>query len=167
MRIIGIDPGYDIVGYGVIEKSGNEIKYVTHGAIKTNKNDSFKMRLLRIYEEFSQILSKYNPDIAAIEQIYFVQSKTTAMKVAQARGVILLALAKKDIEVEECGPQEVKMTVVGYGRARKSQVQKMIQILLNLPEIPKPDDAADALAIAWCSLSKRGVNMHGAGNQKL
>jgi len=167
LKIIGIDPGYDIVGYGIIEKSENGIRYVTHGVIRTSKNDPFEKRLLEIYEEFSQVLSEYDPDIAAIEKIYFVQSKTTAMKVAQARGVILLSLAKKDIEVEECGPQEVKMAVVGYGRARKSQVQKMIQVLLNLPEIPKPDDAADALAIAWCSLSKKGVNIYGAKNQKL
>ena len=161
MRVIGIDPGYDLLGYGIIEKVEKELKYISHGVIKTNKDDSLEIRLLKIYEELNRIVSEYKPDIAAVEKIYFVQSKTTAMKVAQARGVVLLAFAQKKIDVVECGPQEVKMSVVGYGRAKKHQVQKMIQVLLNLPEIPKPDDAADALAIAWCSLNKRREDLYG------
>ena len=165
MRIIGIDPGYDLLGYGVIEKDEDGLKYISHGAIKTNKGDTLEERLLCIYERFNQILSEYKPDLAAVEKIYFVQSKTTAMKVAQARGVVLLALAQRGIKIVECGPQEVKMSVVGYGRAKKSQVQKMIKVLLNLPKVPKPDDAADALAIAWCSVNKGGVDLYGVNEE--
>lgn len=150
-RILGIDPGYGIVGYGVVEKTGNRITYVSHGAITTGKEEHFEERLEYIYSEVRKIISDYKPELVAVESLYFYKNVKTAIFVGEARGVILLAIRHSNLPFIEFTPHQVKQTVTGYGRAEKSQIQKVMKILLKLQEIPKPDDAADALAIAWCA----------------
>lgn len=151
MRILGIDPGYGIVGYGVIEKSGNKISYVSHGAIRTGKNERFDERLEHVYRGILDVIMHYKPDLVAVESIYFYKNVKTAIYVGEARGVILLAVRHSNLPVVEFTPHQVKLAITGYGRADKQQIQRVIKILLKLEEIPKPDDAADALAIAWCA----------------
>jgi len=150
MTIVGVDPGYGILGYGVLEKEGNKIKYVTHGVITTKKEIEIPERLGYIYSEFVKILDEFSPDVCAMERLFFYKNAKTAIHVGEARGVILLAISQKNIPLKEFTPYQVKNNVTGYGKANKMQVQKMMKILLNLNEIPKPDDAADALAVAWC-----------------
>jgi crossover junction endodeoxyribonuclease RuvC len=157
MTIIGIDPGYGILGYGVLEKVGNKIKYVTHGAITTKKEIEIPERLGYIYSEFIKILDKYSPDVCAMERLFFYKNAKTAIHVGEARGVILLAISQRNIPLKEFTPYQVKNNVTGYGKANKMQVQKMMKILLNLNEIPKPDDAADALAVAWCYAVEKAI----------
>lgn len=151
MRILGIDPGYGIVGYGVVEKSGNKISYVSHGAIVTGKAERFDERLEHVYRGVLEVITQYRPDLVAVESIYFYKNVKTAIYVGEARGVILLAVRHSNLPVVEFTPHQVKLAITGYGRADKQQIQKVIKILLKLDEIPKPDDAADALAIAWCA----------------
>ncbi len=158
MFVLGVDPGYGIMGYGIISKSGNVLNYVDHGVLQTEKRVPLKKRLKEIYEAFLEILEKYRPDVVGVEKIYFVKNVTTALDVAQVRGVVLLACEQHGLEVVEVSPQEVKISVTGYGRATKRQVQYMISKLLNLEDIPKPDDAADALAIAWCVANSGRLN---------
>ncbi|AIY85908.1 MULTISPECIES: crossover junction endodeoxyribonuclease RuvC [unclassified Thermotoga] len=150
MRILGVDPGYGIVGIGIVEVSGNRISHVFHGTIETPKNLPAEKRLKRIYEEFLKVLERFSPDECAMEKLFFVKNVTTAIGVGEARGVLLLALAEKNIPVFEYAPNEVKVSLSGYGRASKKQIQENVKRFLNLSEIPRPDDAADALAIAWC-----------------
>jgi crossover junction endodeoxyribonuclease RuvC len=151
MRILGVDPGYGIAGYGVIDVFGNRISHVAYGAITTPKKLVLPERLVLLFRDFENILEKYSPDLVAVERIYFVKSVTTALEVGHARGVILLASSMRGLKIFECSPQQVKIAVSGYGRASKRQVQEMVKRLLSLDEIPRPDDAADALAIAWCA----------------
>ncbi|MGB9614905.1 MAG: crossover junction endodeoxyribonuclease RuvC [Fervidobacterium sp.] len=151
MRILGIDPGYGIVGYGIIEKQGNRIIYITHGAITTQKGEHFEDRLDYIYNQTKELIETYKPELISIESLYFYKNIKTAIYVGEARGVILLAIKHSKTPFVEFTPHQVKLTVTGYGRADKSQVQKVMKILLKLSEVPKPDDAADALAIAWCA----------------
>lgn len=150
LRILGVDPGYGIVGIGIIEISGNRISHVFHGAIETSKDLPRGKRLKQIHEEFLRILEKFSPDECAMETLFFVKNVTTAIGVGEARGVILLALEEKGVPVFEYAPNEVKISLTGYGRASKRQVQENVKRFLGLSEIPRPDDAADALAIAWC-----------------
>ena len=150
MIILGIDPGTAATGYGLIKKIKNEIKCLDYGCIETNPGNSPALRLKELEEKLKKIIKKYNPDVAAVEDIFFFKNLKTAMKVSQAKGVILLTLAKSNIPIFEYTPLQVKMGVTGFGKADKQQVQRMIQILLNLKTIPKPDDAADALATAIC-----------------
>ncbi len=150
-RILGIDPGYGIVGYGVINRSGNKLTYVTHGVITTPKDEQFEKRLETIYDSIVEIIDTYKPNLAAVESLYFYKNAKTAIYVGEARGVILLALRKSGLEIVEFTPHQVKINISGYGRSEKEQIQKMVKLLLNLDEIPKPDDAADALAVAWCA----------------
>jgi len=150
LRIIGVDPGYGIVGVGIVERKGNRILYVHHCAIETSEELERGERLERIYEEFLRILDDFSPEECAMERLFFVKNITTAIGVGEARGVILLALHRRGIPVFEYNPNEVKLAVTGYGRAQKAQVQENMRRLLGLSEIPRPDDAADALAIAWC-----------------
>ena len=145
MTILGLDPGYAVVGFGLIESSGMTSREIRHGAIKTEAHTPMQERLLAIYEDMGVLLEAYKPDAAAIEELFFNTNTTTAILVAQARGIILLACTQHHVP-----PLQVKQAVVGYGRAEKQQVMEMTRILLNLPSIPKPDDAADALAIALC-----------------
>ena len=147
---MGIDPGTATTGFGVVEKQGNRVSYVTCGAILTDKNAAMPDRLLAIYTQLNRLLDVHEPDVVATEQIFFSNNVTTAMQVGRTVGVVLLTAAQRGIPWVEYRPMEVKMAVVGYGAAEKKQVQYMVKQLLNLDKIPKPDDAADALAIAVC-----------------
>lgn len=150
MVILGIDPGTAITGYGLIAKQGNHLKRIAFGAIRTIPDTPTAFRLKQIYQELQSIIKQYQPDVMAVEQLFFNKNVRTALAVGQARGVVLLAGAEAGLEIFEFTPLQVKMAVVGYGRAEKNQVQEMVRVLLCLSEIPKPDDAADALAIAIC-----------------
>lgn len=149
MRIIGIDPGTAIVGYGVIEERDGDPVMVSCGTIKTAPSDGTTAeRLQIIFTELNKLLDKFQPDSAAVEQLFFGRNITTAIKVGQARGVLLLALANAGLPVAEYSPPKIKAAVSGYGNASKQQVQFMVQNMLDLEEIPRPDDAADGLAVA-------------------
>lgn len=150
MRIIGIDPGYAIVGFGIIEYNKARFNVVDYGAVTTPAGMDFNSRLLEIYNDLCYILDKFRPDYLAIERLYFTSNQKTAIDVAQARGIVLLAARQRNIEVFEYTPLQVKQSVTGYGKAIKKQVQEMTKRILSLDEIPKPDDTADALAIAIC-----------------
>lgn len=150
MIILGVDPGTAITGYGIIKVAGNKFQPLEYGCVYTEAHYPDEIRLKKIYENISALIEKYKPDELAVEELFFNKNIRTALSVGQARGVILLAGALQGIPVNEYTPLQVKQSVVGYGRAQKQQVQHMIKILLNLPEIPKPNDAADALAIAVC-----------------
>ncbi len=150
MRILGIDPGYAIVGYGVVEARSGMYLPVEYGAVTTRAGEDFGLRLKEIYEGMAQLLSAHRPQAAAVEKLYFTNNKTTGIGVAEARGVILLALAQAGVPLYEYTPMQVKQAVTGYGKALKPQVQEMTRRLLRLPSVPKPDDTADALALAIC-----------------
>ena len=150
MRILGIDPGYGITGFGVIESERSVSRLVTCGAITTPAGMDFSARLEIIYEDMRALLEKVKPDAVAIEELFFGQNVTTGIGVAQSRGVILLAIRQAGLEVTAYKPSQVKQAVVGYGNATKHQVQDMTKRLLQLEKMPKPDDAADAIAIALC-----------------
>lgn len=156
MIILGIDPGYAIVGYGIIEFKCGKYTPIHYGAIFTNAGDEFPKRLEIIFNELSEVIDKYKPDVASIEKLYFQNNHKTAIDVAQARGVTLLAIKKFEIPIYEYTPLQIKTTVTGYGKAQKPQVMMMVQRLLKLKEIPKPDDTADALAIAICHANSLG-----------
>ncbi|MGI6226748.1 MAG: crossover junction endodeoxyribonuclease RuvC [Peptococcales bacterium] len=150
MIILGIDPGTAITGYGIIKVIGNRFHSLEYGCIYTQTEWSNEIRLKKIYEAISALIEQYQPDEMAVEELFFNKNTRTALSVGQSRGVVLLAGALKGIKVCEYTPLQVKQSVVGYGRAQKQQVQHMVKVFLNLEEIPKPDDAADALAIAVC-----------------
>ena len=150
MIVLGIDPGYAIVGWGVLSYEGGRFKTLDYGAAVTKANTDFSMRLLDIYNCICEIFVRHKPDAAAIEQLFFTTNQKTAINVAQARGVILLAAKQHGVPMFEYTPLQVKQSVVGYGKAVKSQVMDMTRMLLNLSSLPKPDDTADALAIAIC-----------------
>ena len=150
MVIIGIDPGTARTGYGVIRKVKSRLKCLGYGIIQTEPGLAPEQRLKKLHLELSKLLNKYKPKILATENLYFFKNLKTAIPVSEAKGVILLTAAKKKIRVWQLAPLEVKMGICGYGRADKTQIQKMVKEILNLKEIPKPDDAADALAIAIC-----------------
>ena len=150
MRILGIDPGYAIMGYGVVELIGNKFKVIEYGSIMTESRKNMTDRLKHLYYELMQLINRTDPDVAAIEELFFNTNTTTAIKVGQARGVSILACANSGIETNEYTPLQVKKALTGYGRADKKQVQHMTKTILNLKEVPKPDDTADALAIAIC-----------------
>lgn len=149
MTILGIDPGTAAMGYGLIKKD-KKLNAITYGCIKTSADLSTPERLNKLYQELNLLIRKYKPDIVAVEDIFFFKNLKTVIKVSQARGVILLTAAKKKIKIMEFTPLQVKQAVACYGRADKVQVQKMVKTLLGLKYIPKPDDAADALAVAIC-----------------
>jgi len=150
MIILGIDPGLAIMGYGIIQYEGNRFKSVDYGAITTPSTMPTPIRLKTIYKELNEIIIKYNPDVVAIEELFFNTNVKTALLVGHARGVAVLSAANNDKEIFEYTPLQVKQGVVGYGRADKAQVQQMVKTLLNLSKAPKPDDVADALAVAIC-----------------
>lgn len=150
MIILGIDPGYAIVGVGVINFDGNKFKVIDYFAITTKAGMPFEKRLKEIYDGVNEVIEKYKPSHMAIEELFFNDNAKTAIHVGQARGVIVLAGINNGLEIFEYTPLQVKQAVVGYGRADKAQVQQMTKALLNLNAIPKPDDVADALAIALC-----------------
>lgn len=150
MLILGIDPGTAIVGYGLIESTGNKHRYVAHGAIRTAAGLPLADRLLVIYRELNALLDQYKPDHVAVEELFFSRNAKTAISVGQARGVILLAVAQRYLPLFEYKPLEVKQALVGYGGADKSQIQQFLRMMFGFEEVPKPDDAADAIAIAVC-----------------
>lgn len=150
IRILGIDPGYAIVGFGVLDYDGVRFDPIEYGAVLTETETPFPDRLKAIHEDIEFIFDKFRPDCMAIERLYFTTNQKTAIDVAQARGVTVLSAAKRGIPVSEYTPLQVKLSVTGYGKAEKKQVMEMTRQLLNLAQIPKPDDAADALAIAIC-----------------
>lgn len=150
MRILGIDPGYAICGYGVIEKDGQRLKCLDYGTFSTPAKTPFEQRLLSIYAGTRKLILSYKPDAFAIEELFFAQNTTTAFGTAQARGILLLAAAQMNVPIFEYKPSQIKMAVTGYGKAEKHQIQDMVRRLLKLQENPQPDDAADALAVAIC-----------------
>lgn len=150
MRIIGIDPGYAIVGYGVIDYIGNKFKIVEYGAITTESNQNMNERFKSIHDDLNTIIERTKPEFLAIEELFFNSNQKTAINVAQARGVLLLSALNHGISIHEYTPLQVKQAVVGYGRAEKKQVQLLVKSILGLEKVPKPDDTADALAIAVC-----------------
>lgn len=150
MRILGIDPGNAIMGYGIVDYTGNRFVTVDYGCIRSTAGVPQHLRLLKLYRQLNDLLNKYKPDCLTIEQLFFNRNTKTALVVGQARGVALLAAAEAGIDVYEYTPLQVKQAVVGRGRADKGQVQYMVRVILNLAEIPRPDDAADALAVAVC-----------------
>ena len=158
MIIIGIDPGYAIVGIGVIEYTGNKFRPIEYNAITTHAAMSTSLRLKKIYEEINMYLDKYNPDAVAIEELFFNTNAKTAIAVAQARGVLVVSVTNRNIPIYEYTPLQIKQAVTGYGRADKQQIQQMLKLLLNLRQIPRPDDAADALAVAICHAHSSGIN---------
>lgn len=150
MRIMGIDPGIAIVGYGVIDRQGNRLKPVDYGSIQTEAGLPTATRLKQIYDAVTGLYQKFRPDVVAIEKLFFNRNVTTAFAVGQARGVLMLAAEEAGASITEYTPLQIKMAVVGYGQAQKRQIQEMVRMLLNLPDIPKPDDVADALGVAIC-----------------
>ena len=153
MLVIGIDPGTAITGYGLVrEDETGKLIAVDYGVITTPSSMQMPDRLSVIYEELNTVLSKYKPHTSAVEKIFFSKNVKTAMSVGQARGVVLLSLAQTGIDIANYSPNEIKLSVTGYGGADKRQIQEMVKVLLELEEIPKPDDAADALAVAICHL---------------
>ena len=154
-RILGIDPGTAIVGWSIIEEKRGEIKSLAFGCITTPKKTSEADRLWEINRDLEKIIEKYKPKEAAIEKLFFFHNQTTVIEVGQARGVILLTLAQKNVRIHHYTPLQVKQAVTGYGRAKKHQIQCMTQKILCLPNLPQSDDAADALAIALCHAHSR------------
>ena len=150
MRILGIDPGYGITGYSIIDYIGNKFKLIDSGAIKTDAKMSFPLRLSEIYTDLNKIIDEYEPDAISVEELFFNNNAKTAINVAQARGVILVVGCQREIPTFEYTPLQVKQAVVGYGRADKIQFQKMVKAILNVENLPKLDDTTDSMAIAIC-----------------
>lgn len=148
MRVLGIDPGTAIVGYSIIDYTNNKIELIDYGCIYTNKEDSLSLRLEQVYFRVESLINLYKPDHMAIEELFFFKNQKTIISVAQARGVIILKAQLSGIDIYNYTPLQVKTGITGYGRATKKQVQEMTKVILKLNEIPKPDDAADAIAIA-------------------
>ncbi|MCH5301051.1 MAG: crossover junction endodeoxyribonuclease RuvC [Ruminococcus sp.] len=159
MVVMGVDPGYAIVGWGAVANKGISYKPLGFGAVTTDAETDFNKRLQIIYDDMYSLLSRCRPDALAIERLYFTTNQKTAIMVAEARGVILLSAQKQNIPIFEYTPLQVKTAVTGYGKAKKPQVMEMTRRLLNLKEVPKPDDTADALAIAICHLQSAGSQL--------
>lgn len=160
--VIGIDPGTAITGYGLIKEStSGDLTWLNHGVITTPSDWDEPRRLLFLYRSLSEIIKETKPDCCAVEKLFFQKNVKTAMNVGQGRGAALVALAEADLPFGEYSPLVIKQAVVGYGNADKKQVQQMVKLLLGLQDVPQPDDAADALAVAICHLhSTRGLNKH-------
>lgn len=158
MKALGIDPGTATTGYGVLEGEGDAVKVVDYGCIKTSSKTPSSDRLQQIYSDIKQLISKHKPKCIAVERLFFGANTKTAMAVGQARGVILLAATQAGLNIAEYTPLEVKIALTGYGRADKQQMQQMVKRLLKLDVIPKPDDAADALAVALCHVNSDRFN---------
>jgi crossover junction endodeoxyribonuclease RuvC len=159
MLVLGIDPGIAITGYGFVRVDGsNQYHCVDYGVVTTEAGLQDAERLQTLYEELTQLIDLHRPESSAVEKLFFQKNVKTAISVGQARGVALLTLAQADQTIHEYTPMEIKQTVCGYGNAGKKQVQRMVQTLLALPELPKPDDAADALAVAICHINHQSFN---------
>ena len=158
MRILGIDPGFAIVGCGIVEFDKNKFKTIDYGAITTPAHTDMNLRLADIYKDMCTLLDKYKPDAMSVEALFFNTNTTTAINVAQARGVILLSAVNNGVPTFEYTPLQVKQAITGYGRASKQQMQNMVKIMLGLNAVPKPDDVADALALAICHAHSAKMN---------
>ncbi len=168
MIILGIDPGYAIVGYGIIEYEKTHFRVIDYGAITTAANTPFNLRLERIYDGTELLMKKYRPQAMSIEKVFYNSNAKTVIDVSQARGVLVLAAQKNEVGIFEYTPLQVKQSVVGYGRAEKKQVQEMTRLLLGLDGVPKPDDTADALAMAICHAHASGsLIANGGGTRQL
>ena len=166
MIILGIDPGLAIVGWGVIEADRGRMRPLAYGAITTPAHTDIEARLLMIQNDMEALINKYKPDEMAIEELFFTNNITTGIAVAEARGVILCTAHKLGVKISEYTPLQVKQAVVGYGKAEKHQVISMVTSLLNLPKPPKPDDTADAIAIAICHANCRASGLGSYFNQR-
>jgi crossover junction endodeoxyribonuclease RuvC len=155
MIILGIDPGFARTGWAVVAEENKKLRLLSYGCIDTKPSTPFPERLKKIHEELGKIISTFSPEAVAVEKIFFCKNVKTAVDVGQARGVVILAAAENNLKIYEFTPLEVKQTITGFGKADKSQIQKMTKILLNLKETPKPDDAADAIA-----LTITGIGVH-------
>ena len=156
MRVLGIDPGSEATGWGVVEGTPRRYRLVNYGAVKASPRERFSARLLKVHEGVAALIEEYRPDVCAVEEAFFAVNPKTALKLGHVRGVILLAAERAGVEIAEYAPRLIKQTVVGYGAAEKQQVQAMVRVLLSLKELPAPYDAADALAAAI-------THMHHAG----
>jgi crossover junction endodeoxyribonuclease RuvC len=150
MIVLGIDPGTAATGYGIVERTGSKLRMVDYGCFETLSTDNLPHRLLLIHQAVSGLIAEHRPELVGVERLFFNRNVQTAFAVGQARGAVLLAAAEAGVPVFEYGPHEVKMAVTGYGRADKAQVQRMVQVVLGMSVLPRPDDAADALAVAIC-----------------
>ena len=160
MKVLGIDPGTAALGYGIVERSGGRLREVDHGVLNTSPDLSLPERLLAIHSLVDELLSLHEPDFMGVERLFFSRNVQTALGVGQARGVVLLAAAQHGTQVREATPNEVKSAIAGYGAADKEQVQRMVQLVLGMAELPRPNDAADALAIAVCVANRLGRREH-------
>lgn len=148
MLTLGIDPGTATTGYGLVRQGGKQLEQVSYGCIITASDEAPQARLGIIYKQLKALIAKYSPEVVAVERLFFGQNTKTAMAVGQSRGIVLLAAAESGVKIAEYTPLEVKLAITGYGKAEKKQVQQMVRVMLRLEDIPKPDDAADALAVA-------------------
>ena len=166
MRILGLDPGIATVGFGIVDTERNRQKLISCGVITTPAHTPLTSRLDQIYTDLEELIGAYHPDVMSIEELFFNTNITTGISVAQGRGVILLCAFRSGLSIYEYTPLQVKQAVVGYGRAGKKQVQDMVKRILDLPAVPKPDDAADAVALALCHArsSTSLLNLEGAMN---
>jgi crossover junction endodeoxyribonuclease RuvC len=163
VKVLGIDPGTAALGYGIVERTGGRLREVDHGCLTTSPDSSLPERLLAIHALVDELISLHEPDVVGVERLFFSRNVQTALAVGQARGVVLLAAAEHSLPVREATPSEVKSAVAGYGAADKEQVGRMVQLVLGMSERPRPDDAADALAIAtWVANTDHAVSTVGA-----
>ena len=157
MRVLGIDPGSETLGWGVVDGSGSKYAMVGFGAVKSNPRQLFSKRLLNIYNGISEIMAEHSPDVLAVEDTFYAVNVGVALKLGQVRGTMLLLAEQRGMDIAEYAPRLVKQTVVGYGNADKRQVQEMVKILLKLKTVPTPHDASDALAVAICHFHHSGL----------
>ncbi|MGI8555313.1 MAG: crossover junction endodeoxyribonuclease RuvC [Pyrinomonadaceae bacterium] len=157
MKVLGIDPGSETLGWGLVEGSGLKYVLVDYGTVKSSPKEAFSKRLLKIYDDVEAVIEKFQPDVVSVEEAFYANNVKVALKLGQVRGVILLVGEKHHLEISEYSPRLIKQTVVGYGNAEKHQVQEMVRLLLKMKTVPQPHDAADALAIAICHFHHAGV----------
>ena len=157
MKVLGIDPGSETLGWGVVEGSGLKYQLVDYGTVKSSPKDAFSKRLLKIHDGVEAVIAKFQPDVLSVEEAFYATNVKVALKLGQVRGVVLLIGEKNSLEISEFAPRLIKQTVVGYGNAEKHQVQEMVRVLLRMKSVPQPHDAADALAIAICHFHHAGV----------
>jgi crossover junction endodeoxyribonuclease RuvC len=158
MRVLGIDPGSETTGWGVVEGDGRRYRLIEYGTVKAPARERFAARLLKVSDGIEAVIARLKPDACAVEEAFFAANVKTALKLGQVRGVVLLAAERASVEIFEYSPRLIKQTVVGYGNAEKHQVQEMVRVLLSLASVPAPHDAADALAIAICHFHHAGTN---------
>ena len=158
MRVLGIDPGSETTGWGVVEGDGRRYRLIEYGTVKASPRERFPARLLKISDGIEAVIARHRPEACAVEEAFFAANVKTALKLGQVRGVVLLVAERAALEIFEYSPRLIKQTVVGYGNAEKHQVQEMVRVLLSLASVPSPHDAADALAIAICHFHHAGTN---------